>query len=231
MIGKRFVFCAAFAAVSAAVFAQAGNSGMTVEQSFLQDSIEMMIIREQSRAESREMKLVALEYIAEAITKGNKAKEIREALEFLTMEGIRNQSREEGRLLNNFPDVRARAARELGRIGTTEAKTALIRLLMDDNEPMVLTEAVRSLGLIGMNDDDDTVNAITWVVGRYDNALSPDNLLALAALEAYEKLAAANGSVNFGAVQVIMKIADGNYIRPVQARAKALLMTLRGQAR
>lgn len=203
------------------------NNEMSVEQSYLQESVELMIIREQSRAESRDMKLVALEYIGDAIDRGNKGEEIRSALEYLAMEGIVNQTRENGRLVNNYPDIRTKAATYLGNLGTPEAKDTLIKMVLADNEPMVITEAIKSLAKIGLNDNDETANAISWIVTRYD-ILNPDNLLALSALDAYEKIAIANNGINDpSAIRTIIRIADGNYIRPVQDRAKEVLTTLR----
>jgi hypothetical protein len=227
-IFKRiFMFSVVFAvvAVLAGAQSQSRSREMSVEESYLQESVELMIIREQSRAESRDMKLVALTYIGEAIDRGNTGEEVRAALEYLGTEGIVNQTRENGRLVNNYPDVRTKAATYLGQLGTPEAKDSLIKMCLADNEPMVLTEVVKSLAKIGINDNDETVNAISWIVTRFD-VLNPDNLLALSALEAYEKLAEANGGIKDpSAVRTIMRIAEGNYIRPVQDRAKELLAT------
>jgi ABC-type transport system substrate-binding protein len=143
------------------------------------------------------------------------------------MEGIMNKTRENGRLVNNYPDVRTRAATYLGELGTAEAKNTLLKMCISDNEPMVITEAVKSLAKIGLNDNEETVSTISWVVNRYD-ALNPDNLLALSALEAYEKLAAANGGIHDpGAIQTVIRIAEGPYIKPVQNRARQTLDILR----
>ena len=184
LILKRFMFLAVFFILTITVVtgqtrsgATLGNREMTVEQSYLQESVELMIIREQSRAESREMKMIALEYIGDAIDRGNRGEEVRAALEYLGLEGVRHQTRENGRLVNNFPDVRMRAATYLGELGTPEARDTLVRMVLDDNEPMVITEAIKALGNIGLNDNDNTVNTISWVVARFDN-LNPDNLLA-----------------------------------------------------
>jgi len=186
-----------------------------------------MIIREQSRAESRDMKLVALEYIGDAINRGNKGEEIRAALEYLSLEGIVNKTRENGRLVNNYPDVRTKAATYLGQLGTPEAKDTLVKVVLADNEPMVITEAIKSLATIGLNDNDETAAAISWIVTRFD-VLNPDNLLALSALDAFEKLANANGGIKDpNVIRTIIRIAEGNYIRSVQDRAKALLMDMR----
>jgi hypothetical protein len=201
---------------------------MSVEESYLQQSVEMMIIREQSRAESRDMKLIALEYIGDAIGRGNRGEEVRTALEYLGMEGVMNVTRENGRIVNNYPDVRTKAATYLGEMGTPAAKTALLRMCRADNEPMVITEVVKSLAKIGNNDNDETIKTINWVVDRYD-VLKPDNLLALSALEAYEKLAEANGGIQDPSVfQIIQRIVEGPYIKPVQERARQTLDILWG---
>ncbi|MDR2185574.1 MAG: HEAT repeat domain-containing protein, partial [Treponema sp.] len=222
--------------IGAVVMAAGQNSGsvttgstreLSVEESYLQESIELMMIREQSRADSRDMKLVALEYIGDAISRGNTGPEVQSALEYLSMEGVLNKTRENGRLVNNYPDVRTKAAAYLGDLKTPEAKKTLIKMVLADPEPMVLTEAIKSLGKIGLNDNDDTISAISWVVTRFD-VLNPDNLLALSALEAYEKLAEAGGGIKDpNVIRTIIRIAEGPYIKPVQDRAKQVLMNLR----
>ena len=232
ILKRLLLLTAVFFAASAMVMGQSRSSAsnrteMSVEQSYLQESVELMIIREQTRAETREMKMVALEYIGDAIRRGNKSDEIRVSLEYLGLEGILNKTRENGRLVNNFPDVRMRAATHLGDLGTSEAKDSLIKMILAENEPMVTTEAIKSLAKIGINDNEETVNAISWIVTRFD-VLNPDNLLALSAVEAYEKLAEANDGIKDpSAVRALIRIAEGNYIRPVQDRAKEALMGLR----
>jgi hypothetical protein len=223
-VKKIFVAAAAAGLLTAsAAIAQE----MSVEESYLQESIENMIIREQSIATGRDMKLVALEYIGEAIERGNTSDDVRNALEYLALEGLTNQTRENGRMINNFPDVRAKAVTYLGAIGTPEAKNALLKVMLADPEPMVLTEAVKSLAKIGINDNEETANTISWVVTRFD-VLNPDNLLALSALEAFETLAEKNGGLKDpSALRTIMRIADGRYITPVRDRARQLIFDLR----
>ena len=227
---KRFaILCALCVAVSGIAAAQQlGTHAMTVEESYLQESIELMIIREQSRANSRDMKFIALEYIGDMIERGNRSEEIHSTLEFLGLEGVRSLARESGRLVNNFPDVRMRAATRLGELGTPEARDILATMLLADNEPMVISEVIRSLGIIGLNENEETANAISWVVQRFD-IVNPNNMLAFAALDAYERLIAANGGiVSTNTINTIIRIAEGNYIRPVRERARVLLSELRG---
>jgi hypothetical protein len=214
-----------------AVFAQANNSEMTVEQSYLQESIELMIIRETARADTRDQKFIALEYISDALERGNTNDEIRQTLDFLSREGRRTVARENGRVTNNFPDVRRQSARLLGQIGTPEAQRSLLEITQFENEPMVLQEAIKSLGDIGINDNNETIANIAWVMRRFDN-LNPDNLMAIATIDAFEKIARKNNGINSPeAIQLLARIADGNYVRPVQERARQLLAELRTYGR
>jgi hypothetical protein len=199
----------------------------SVEESYLQESVEIAIIREQSRSDSRDGQMVALEYISDAIENGNTSDEIRSALEYIGLEGVANVQRESGRVVNNFPDVRARAASYLGTVGTTEAKDSLLKMLLVDNEPWVLTETVKSLAKIGINDDEETVMTIAWIIRRYD-AIGPNNPLAIAALDAFDSFAKNNnGLKDFSVVQAIILIRDGRYIRPVQEKARTVLSNIR----
>ena len=228
MICKRiFLTVLILTCVFSVLTAQSRDRELTVEESYLQQSVELMIIREQSRAESREMKMVALEYIGDAINRGNTSDDIRAALEYLGIEGTVNRTLENGRLTNNYPDVRVRAATYLGELGTAEAQSSLVKMCLADNEPMVLTEVVKSLGRIGMNDNGQAVSTISWTVNRFD-VLNPDNLLALSALEAFERIAEANNGVNDpNVIRTVMRIVEGPYIRIVQDRARETLNILR----
>jgi len=228
---RLFVLAAAVIAVSSVSAQNNSQREMTVEESYLQESIELMIIRETARADTREQKLIALEYINDAIGRGNTSDDIRNTLEFLSREGRRTVARENGRVTNNFPDVRRQAAKYLGQIGTEEAKNALLEITQFENEPMVLQEAIKSLGDIGINNNNETIANIAWVVRRFDN-LNPDNLMAIATIDAFEKIAKKNGGLNSPeAIQILIRISDGHYIRPVQERARQLLAELRTYGR
>jgi len=215
--------------IVSSVWAQSNsqNKEMSVEESYLQESIEIMIIRETARAHSREQKLIALEYVRDAIDRGNTSDEIRQTLDFLSREGRRNWARENGRLVNNFPDVRRQSAKYLGQMGTEEARGSLLEILSFENEPMVLQEAIKSLGDIGSNEANETVNHIAFVMRRYD-ATNPDNLMALATIDAFEKIARSNKGISSReAVETLVRISEGQYVTPVKERARQLLAELR----
>ena len=230
LIFKRFLYIVVlFAVLLAMVMAQTPLSAqeLTVEQSYLQESVETVIIREQSRSNSRDNKLVALEYIGNAISRGSQSEELQATLDYLSLEGFLYVTRENGRVVNNFPDVRRQAATYLGQLGTPEAKNTLIKMLNADNESMVVSEAIRSLGVIGLNENNEVSTMIVWTFNRFD-ALLPDNFLAFSTLDALERLAIANNGLRDPlAFEAILLISENySYISPVRTRARDLLNNL-----
>jgi len=225
---KRFAILIIAAVISVSNVAAQSNNEMTVEESYLRETIELMIIRETARASTREQKEVALQYIGEAIERGNKNDDIRQTLEFLSREGRRSVAMESGRVVNNFPDIRRQSAKYLGQLGTEEARQTLLQICQYENEPMVLQEAIKSLGDIGVVDDNnDTFIFISWVFDRFDN-LNPDNIMAIATIDTFEKIAKKNNGIRSPeAIATLRRISEGHYITPVKERAMQLLSDLR----
>jgi len=225
---RLFILLFALGFSASAVFAQ-----QTVEHSYLRESIELMIIRETARSQSREQKLIALEYIGEIVGRDgdNTNPEVRQTLDFLSREGLSSVTRENNRVINNYPDIRRRAARYLGQIKTPESKDVLIEIARSEVEPSVLQEVFRSLGEIGINNNNETIDMIVWVMNSF-NRTNPDNLMALAAIDAFEKIADANnGIVSRGAVQLLDTIINGSYVTPVKERARQFQSKLRSYGR
>jgi len=203
------------------------SAQMTVEQSYVLESIEVMLITETARSTTRDQKLISLEFIGEAIARGNTDDRIRETLDFLVNEGTRSVTRESGRVVNNFPDVRRQAARYLGQIGTEEARRSLLGVLEFENEPIVLQEVFKALGDIGTNENNTTVNLISRVMNRY-TSIKPDSLMAVAAIDAFEKIAIQNSGINSSEViGCLTNISSGAYASPIRERARQLLSDLR----
>jgi HEAT repeat protein len=131
-----------------------------------------------------------------------------------------------GRLVNDHPSVRRQAAKYLGDLGTKEAKNVLLKICASDNEKMVLQEAVKSLGTIGINENDDVVNTIVWIMNKDTNSETPDNILAIAAIDTIEKLSKQSKNADPNAINVIARIMGGPYATPVKQRARQALVTL-----
>ncbi|HSV55951.1 MAG TPA: HEAT repeat domain-containing protein [Magnetospirillaceae bacterium] len=226
---------AALAALIAASLQGAAQTAVpgerTVEEAYLQETLETMIIREQSRGDTRDLKHLALQYIRRSIDEGRKSEEIRKALEYLALETSTTIVREAGvgRVLNDFPDIRARASEYLGEFPSRETKNTLLRVALSDREPMVISAAIRSLGMIGMNDNDEVTLTIAFIVNKHD-ILQPDNSLAFETLVAIERLFEAGEIRDPSIVRTILRIADGNYILPVRQKARQVLDRLRKAA-
>jgi len=200
----------------------------TVEDEYL-SNVEGVIIRELSQADDRDNKLVSLQYIEEALTAGRSSPDIQQALDSLAGEGITTESRTNGRLMNNFPDVRAKACDLLSMIPTEESKTTLVKIALADNEPMVVTAAVRSLGEIGINNNDEVVSTIIWAQKKFA-ALNPTSSLAFEILLAYEKIAETVEDKS-PMIQSISAIASNyTYATPVRTKAYELLKKMTGMS-
>jgi hypothetical protein len=228
MMNSKVLTAFGMVLLTSAVWAQSPGREMSVEESYLQESNEIKIIRDQVRGESEEQKLLALEFIKDAIERGNDREEIRASLEYLATEGTIVMTRENGRVINNHPLVRKQAVEYLGELGTREAKDTLVKILKSDNESMVLAEAFKSLAKIGINEKDETVNEITNVVRHY-NALAankPDEYLIYSALEAYESLAQAGGISDQYTLGAVSDIMTGPYQKKVRDRAREVLTAL-----
>ncbi|MCL2442525.1 MAG: HEAT repeat domain-containing protein [Treponema sp.] len=234
MLFRRFFILIVLTAiiVSTAAAQSSTRREMTVEESYLQEAIELMIIRETARSETREQKLIALQYIGDALERGNTNDEIRQTLDYLCREGTTSVARENGRVVNNFPDIRRQAARYLGQIGTEEAAGSLISILRYEEEPAVIQEAIKSLGDIGINNNNETIMFIVDITRKFNN-LNPDNLIALAAIDAFEKIARNNGGINYPeAIRLLNSIsANTVYVAGVRERARQLLAELRTYGR
>ncbi len=207
--------------------AQDSGREVTVEELYLRN-IEVQILREQAYSDDREMKLLALDDFEEMIGSGSHdARVVQPVLEYLAMEGIGRKVRESNRLINYFPEVRRRAANLLGRLGGEQAKNTLITVLINDDEPMVKAEAAYALGVIGLNENNDAVNALNFTLGKEDPD-QPDNNFAYAICLAIEKIAAKNnGKLDPIAYRTLVRIAQGSYIKTVKRKALQSLNELK----
>lgn len=204
------------------VKSQNSKSERTVEDEYL-SNVEDIIITELAASEDYDNKLVALQYLENAVNEGRSSPDMVAALDSLAGEGVKTQSRTNGRVMNNFPDVRAKACDILGAIPTEESKKTLLSIMSEDQEPMVVASAVRSLGNIGLNSEKDEVVATINFISHKFNAMNPTSSLALEILCAYEKLAP-NVTDKGEMIKSIAEIAsNGSYVLPVRQKALGML--------
>ena len=212
--------------------AQSKERELTVEELYLRD-IEFQILSEKAFSDSREIKLDVLDEIEVMIEEGtvDDPDKVEFVLEYLGMEGTARRVRESARLINYYPEVRRRSANLLGRLGGVRAKDALVSILLIDDEPMVKAEAAYALGVIGMNDGNEVVQALLYTLENEDPQM-PDNNLAYAVCLAVEKIVEANdGNLDSAAysdlARTLVRIAQGNYIKTVRRKALQTLEVLK----
>ncbi len=229
MRNKLFLLTVFFVAVSFSAFSQnkgSDDSLMTVEEAYL-NSIEGVIIKEMVTAEGRDTKLVALQYIQDAIEKGKVSQDVVRALDSLATVGLSTVIYENGRAMNNYPDIRLKACELLGKMGTKDAMKTLVRVMYADNEPSVVSAAVHSIGELGFNDGDEAVDMINWINRKFD-VINPTSSLALEILNTYEKILPKVENKK-AMVDGIVRIASNySYVTPVRERALTLLKSITG---
>jgi HEAT repeat protein len=218
------------AAGSLAAQQASGQKELTIEELFLQ-SVEYSVLLSNAQSHDLDLAMSALDSIDKKISDGTakaNPEQVVTILELLAHEGSAVTARESGRVVNDFPEVRRRAANLLGRLGTDAAKDALIRVLLIDGEPMVKAEAVYALGVVGKNPNNTVVQAIVYVFNQEDPS-RPDNNFGYAVCLALEKLARATpgGLKDRSAFEVLGKISTGNYLRTVRTKALQVLDDLK----
>lgn len=205
----------------------AATGPKTIEEARLQSSVEVQVISSLVAENGRSEKLKALEFIRNMIDKGkatDKNTDVVGLLEELGAEGTTKQVVENRRVINDFPDVRREAAELLGQVGGDQSREALMNIALRDKEPMVISEAVYSLGLIGGGDQQARVESIITNLVKSQDTIRPDSNFAYAAVSALEMLGKKNnGKVSQEVFAALIRIQNGNYIRPVREKAKQVL--------
>jgi hypothetical protein len=201
------------------------NGEKTVEEAYLQEDAETMMVKELVKAEDKDSKAVALIYVKRALDGGRKNNEIRSSLQFLALENNQVVIRSAGLgvATNNFPDIRAKACEYLGEFPSVESKDTLISVLHNakSEDPMVLAEAIRALGKIGINDNDEVVHAFATTISHFSDIGISEDRLAVYTLFAINDLAEKNhGIKDMGTVtSTIMNFTKGSYIGSVKKLA------------
>ena len=104
-----------------------------------------------------------------------------------------------------------------------------VKLAVDSEtgEVMVKAEAAYGLGVIGLNKDNEVVQALAFAYNREDPT-RPDNNFGYALCLAVEKIAKKTGGISEPrAYQMLVRIAQGNYLRTVKTKALQVLEELK----
>lgn len=233
-LSKKVLFSILIGLVATTVFAQEQQvqrknteTETSVESEYLND-VDGDIIVTLAESDDYDNKLVALQYLQTALDDGNCSESVIAALDRLAGEGLNSQTRTNGRLSNNFPEVRRQACLLMSKVDSdhaVHAKNQLVSIAVADNEPMVIAAAVKALGELGINENDEVVDAIAFA-NRRNQVLNPTSSLALEVLNAFEALAS-NTENKKTMIDSIARIStDYHYVTPVRQKAYKLLKTI-----
>lgn len=207
----------------ALVFAQ-DRTETTAEEDYL-STYNNIVIKNYAAKADYDSKLFALQKIEEVLSKSGKQRdltEIKEVLTDLAGEGIVVQSRTNGRLDNNFPDVRAKACELLGEIGAAESAEILEKVILADTEPRVVSAAVKAMSNLEDARYDSIVETIAWAEKKY-SLLNPTSSLAYEILSAYEKILPNLEDKSILVESAVSIATNYLYATPVREKARELL--------
>ncbi len=226
-LSRKVFVASAMMLVAGFAFAQSEKES-SVESEYLND-VDGDIIMTLAESDEYDNKLVAIQYLQAALDDGNTSDAVIQALDRLAGDGLTTQNRTNGRLMNNFPEIRREACKLMAKVPTEHSKNMLISIAVADNEPMVIAAAVKSLGEIGINENDEAVDAIAFA-NRRNQVLNPTSSLALEVLNAFEMLADKTENKKT-MIDAIARIStDYHYVTPVRQKAYKLLKSLSSSA-
>ncbi len=184
----------------------------------------------QAVSPNRETKFSALREIGGGIETGTLSPNdgnVLSILAYLAQEGVKSETRGGSPGERDFPDVRRASCELLGRIGGEGAKRTLLSVLETESEPMVLSEAVYALALIGGRPDPKIVQVLTRLLEVRVLAKNDDNL-AFTCLLAIEKLDTREHRIDDpGLYRALLRLLDAPLIGEVRRKALDVIDRLR----
>jgi len=144
-------------------------------------------------------------------------------LEYIVGFGLVTQVRQNQKLVNDFPDLRAQAAALLGRVGSASSRIALLRAAAAERDPVALAAEVRAVGAISSDGDGASLRAVVRAFTARAS-LGPDDRLADAMVDAVGHIAAYEGGISErSAVDALISVTTGPYDPSTQSAAMAIL--------
>lgn len=211
--------------ISGSFLAADSRTETTAEEDYL-STYNNIVIKNYAGKDDYDSKLFALQKIEEVLDGGNGGNrdltDIKEVLKDLAGEGIFVQSRTNGHLENNFPDVRAKACELLGQIGSADATDVLESVCLADIEPRVVSAAVKAMSYLEDARYESIVETIAWAEKKY-SLLNPTSSLAYEILAAYERILPNLDDKSILIESAVSIATNYLYVTPVREKARELL--------
>ncbi len=149
---------------------------------------------------------------------------------FLATESYDFQVLREGRVINDFPMIRAEAVRLLGSVGGPAATATLERVLKHEDDTYVLAQTVTAVARAAPAPTPELLMTLTTLVGRMNAVRRPDNALAIAVINAVSDLHERSGGIDDPDLfRALISIAQGGYSTTVRRAAARVIDELRGR--
>jgi len=161
---------------------------------------QLDVIKDTTGPTGIDLRKKLLKDIGDAVATGDTSDDIYAALEYMSKEGLSNNTNRQGQVLNDNPTIRMESARELGKIGTARATDILILLCRNETVFDVQRELIIALGNIGINENGKTVEAIFSIplLRRYKGRSTTDidfERLVSSAIDAFDKINKKNNGI------------------------------------
>jgi HEAT repeat protein len=153
-----------------------------------------------------------------------------ELISFLATEAYDFQIRQDGRVTNDFPMIRAEAVQLLGSVGGPAATVTLQRVLKHEEDGYVLSRAVTAVAQASPEPSPELLSTLTALVNHMNAVRRPDNALAMAVINAVEDLhVSSKGIDDPDLFRALISIAQGGYSTAVRRAAVRVIDILRQQ--
>jgi hypothetical protein len=151
-------------------------------------------------------------------------KKLVELADFLMGEGSIRTQYENGRLVNDYPEIRRKSVKIMAKIGGSGARLSLLNAL--NTEPHSTVKAEICLALADPNMSDDSGDILRALSYMYRTTNRPDQNLVAALIEAVKNIAKGNPMSYSEAIYLLSEIQHGNYNKDIRARALNAIETL-----
>ena len=151
-------------------------------------------------------------------------KKLVELVDFLMGEGSIRKQFEDGRLINDFPEIRRKSVKVMAKIGGSGARLSLLNALNTEAHSSVKAEICLALANPNMSDDSgDILRALSYM---YRTTNRPDQNLVAALIDAVKNIAKGNPMNYSEAIYLLSEIQHGNYNKDIRTRALEAIETL-----
>jgi HEAT repeat protein len=175
--------------------------------------------------EEEEDKEEALNIISSYLTEGDTGNRTYLSLLFLRRllsQGVLDTEYGMGRIRNNFPRIRMRAAELLALHGDLQTSEHLLRVLRYEYDPYAMAAEIGAIGGLKSDPDGRAGELIKRII-QNDSISSGNNMLADAALRTITAISNYHGTIDEHSIDTLFFIFKGNYSKDNRSRALAAL--------